>query len=124
MLLQNVLGLRFSIPLILVHFTGISFAENATVPYPTAGAEQQHLLTWTGGNRHELSAAAEYLKLSLKHELQKRLSPEARIILEGEEDFAALDARYTNYKRPWYITAVQVAEEQDVVETVSMSERI
>lgn len=31
----------------------------------------------------------------------------------------ALDARYTNYKRPEYIAAVQVAEEQDVIETVN-----
>ncbi|KAF4624419.1 hypothetical protein G7Y89_g13752 [Cudoniella acicularis] len=86
--------------------------------HPVEGGEQQ-VLTWTGGEGQDISNDADYLKVSLKRELQKRLSPDARIVLEGEDEFAALDARYTNYKRPWYIAAVQVAEEQDVIETVN-----
>ncbi|KAH6652454.1 FAD binding domain-containing protein [Truncatella angustata] len=60
-----------------------------------------------------------YLKLLLKEELQKRLSTSSNISLQGEEGFSIVDARYTDYKRPQYIAAVQVAEEQDVVEVVN-----
>ncbi|KAJ5087784.1 FAD binding domain-containing protein, partial [Penicillium angulare] len=61
----------------------------------------------------------EYLRLSLKHELPKRLSARAAVTFQGEEQFTALDARYTNYKRPQYIAIVQPAEERDVVESVN-----
>jgi hypothetical protein len=60
-----------------------------------------------------------YLKLSLRNELSKRLSPQAGIILPGEDNFTQFNARYTDYERPQYIAAVQVAVEQDVIETVS-----
>ncbi|KAI1279856.1 FAD binding domain-containing protein [Xylaria sp. FL0933] len=60
-----------------------------------------------------------YLKLSVKHELQQRLSEKAGLFLDGEESFSELDARYTQYKRPQYFAAVKIAEEQDVIETVN-----
>lgn len=80
--------------------------------------DQQLPLLTKGAELSSESPHSHYLKFSTKVELQKRLSPKASIFLEGEEGFVALDARYTNYKRPEYIAAVQVAEEQDVIETV------
>ncbi|KAI1302456.1 FAD binding domain-containing protein [Xylaria venustula] len=59
------------------------------------------------------------MKLSVKHELQQRLSEKAGLSLDGEESFSDLDARYTQYKRPQYFAAVKVAEENDVIETVN-----
>ncbi|ORY63303.1 FAD binding domain-containing protein [Pseudomassariella vexata] len=61
----------------------------------------------------------DYNKLSIKHELKKRLSTKSNILLAGEDNFAEISARYTEYKRPLYIAAVQVQEEQDVIETVN-----
>lgn len=112
---------RFLLPLVLSQWPPISSADHGTVLYsPVTGEQQQHVFTWTSDKQQDLPAAtdATYLQLSVKHELTKRLSHEARIVLEGEEDFTKFDARYTNYKRPQYIVAVQVAEEQDIVETV------
>lgn len=101
----------------LVQCIHLVAADNASVIYsPTIGG-QQHVLWDAGGER----TYDDYLKLSLKHELPKRLSAKAGLFLKGEENFGALDARYTDYKRPQYIAAVQVAEEQDVIETVRFS---
>lgn len=91
--------------------------ENTSV-FDTGLPAAQQVLTWPGGESQE--SLIEYLKFSVKNELQKRLSSEARIMLQGEEDFETLDARYTNYKRPWYIAGVSVAEESDVIATVGL----
>lgn len=90
--------------------------QNNTSVFDSGLPVAQQVLTWTGGESQESSI--EYLKISVKNELQKRLSSEASIVLQGEEEFETLDARYTNYKRPWYIAGVKVAEEKDVIETV------
>ncbi|KAI8949861.1 Glucooligosaccharide oxidase [Xylaria longipes] len=119
---RHMLAPRLLLPLILSQWPPTSSAELGTVLYsPMTGEQQQDVFTWTSGKQQDLSAAtdATYLQLSLKNELTKRLSSEARITLEGEENFTEFDARYTNYKRPQYIVAVQVAEEQDVVETIN-----
>jgi hypothetical protein len=106
--------------LILHQWVQVALAENASVLYGSESRGEQEALTWTGVNEQDFAADMNYLKFSLKHELQKRLSSKARIFLEGEEEFKTLDARYTNYKRPWYIAAIQVTEEADVVETVGL----
>lgn len=92
--------------------------QNNTSVFDSGLPAAQQVLTWTGGESQESSI--DYLKVSVKNELQRRLSPEARIVLQGEEEFETLDARYTNYKRPWYIAGVKVAEEKDVIETVGL----
>ncbi|KAL9085919.1 MAG: hypothetical protein Q9165_007402 [Trypethelium subeluteriae] len=119
MLLVHALSLRFLFLLNLSQWARISLAENASVAYSPLTREGQQVLGWTGGYEEDGPVNADYLKLSLKRELQKRLSPDAWIVLEGEKGFAALDARYTDYKRPRHIAAVQVAEERDVIETVN-----
>ncbi|KAL9080507.1 MAG: hypothetical protein Q9157_000741 [Trypethelium eluteriae] len=119
MMSVHVLGLKLLFLLILSHWTRLSLAKNASVAYSPLTRGEQQVLGWTGGYEEDVSVDTDYLKLSLKRELQKRLSPDAWIVLEGEEGFAALDARYTDYKRPRHIAAVQVAEEKDVIETVN-----
>ncbi|TVY94337.1 FAD-linked oxidoreductase [Lachnellula willkommii] len=114
MLIQNVLRWKLLFSLSLSPWTTTAFAENASVEY----SPSSQLILKEGAEGEHLDATS-YLKLSLKYELQKRLSPGARIVLEGDEDFSTFDARYTNYKRPTYIIAVQVAQEMDVVETVN-----
>ncbi|KAF2181509.1 FAD-binding domain-containing protein [Zopfia rhizophila CBS 207.26] len=114
---RHTIGLKFSFFSLCFLWTQATFTENSSVTYEPAGGAGQQVLTWTGGDGQVISA--DYLKLSLKQELQKRLSSEARIFLQDEQGFESLDARYTNYKRPWYIAAIQVAEENDVIETVN-----
>ena len=81
------------------------------------GAQQiMQFLGFSGQNHDEPQSA--YLQQSIQVELKRRLSPNARIFLDGEEEFHLVDARYTNYRRPIYIAGVKVAEERDVVETV------
>jgi hypothetical protein len=94
----------------------LSFAENASIHNPALGVGGQQFLSPVSDDADAFSL--NYLKVTIKRELQLRLSPKARIILEGEDEFAILDVRYTNYKRPGYIAAVQPAVAQDVVETV------
>ncbi|KAL9612459.1 MAG: hypothetical protein Q9167_002931 [Letrouitia subvulpina] len=91
--------------------------QNNTSVFDSGLPAAQQVLTWTGGESQESSI--DYLKVSVKNELQRRLSSDARIVLQGEEEFETLDVRYTNYKRPWYIAGVKVAEERDVIETVN-----
>ncbi|KAI8625477.1 Glucooligosaccharide oxidase [Xylariaceae sp. FL1651] len=93
-------------------------AENESAIYLPTLTNQQPIVGGAGDNFRSYTTT-EYLKLSVKTELQRRLSQEAGVFLEGEDAFSVLDARYTNYKRPDYIVAVQVAEEQDVIETVN-----
>ena len=60
-----------------------------------------------------------YLAHSVQLELGKQLSPSAQVLIEGDEGFQPVIARYTNYKRPGYIAGVRVAEEEDVVKVVN-----
>lgn len=100
----------------LIQWTHLVAADNSSVIYsPTIEGQQ---VLWDAGGQATYN---DYLKLTLKHELPKRLSGKAGLFLKGEDNFGALDARYTDYKRPQYIAAVQVAEEQDVVETVRLN---
>lgn len=125
MLSPRTLRLRALFSLLLCQWTRALLAENASITYADAHAEgRQQVLGWTGSDAQGFSTHTDYLKFSLQNELRKRLSPEARIVLDGEGDFATFDARYTNYKRPSYVAAVQVAEEKDVVETVRMDAKL
>ncbi|KAI1175677.1 Glucooligosaccharide oxidase [Nemania sp. FL0916] len=118
---QHTLGMRLFFALILCQWARVSLAEHGTILYSPMSGENQHVFTLTGDQQQDLPAATHirYLQLSMKLELTKRLSPGARVILEGDEHFTDLNERYTNYKRPQYILAVQVAEEKDVVETIN-----
>jgi hypothetical protein len=72
--------------------------------------------------QHTLGAAVsknEFLQQTIQLELTRRLSNSAQLVLPGSGDFAEVNARYSDYKRPSYIAAVKVATERDVVETVS-----
>jgi hypothetical protein len=111
-------GLVLFLHLILSCWMHLAASENSSVIYTPTVAGQQHVLSGTGFEDLEPQSYGRYQKLSIKQELEKRLSPRSSIHLEGEADFAALAARYTEYKRPQYIAAVRVAEEQDVIETV------
>jgi hypothetical protein len=112
---------RLFIHFILSWAASITATDNSSFIYsPEIRDQQQQVLEGAAGHSPYSLTSAEYLRLSLKQELSSRLSPEAAIFLEGSEDFAVLDARYTNYKRPDYIAAVKVAEEKDVIETVSL----
>jgi hypothetical protein len=102
---------------ILLQWVRGCLANNASISY-SSGA-QQKILGWTESPESQDESYYKYLKWSIKQELQQRLSAGARIVLGGEDEFSALDVRYTNYKRPSYIAAVQAAEENDVIETVS-----
>ena len=76
---------------------------------------QQQILAFPGHDEPELW----YLAHSAQLELKKRLSASAKIVIQGDEDFADVNSRYTNYKRPGYIAGVIVGEEKDVVETLN-----
>ncbi|KAH6891501.1 hypothetical protein B0T10DRAFT_528634 [Thelonectria olida] len=56
-----------------------------------------------------------YLQQSIRAELKRRLSPKADVVLADDAEFAHLNQRYSNYKRPTYIAGVKVTEEMDVV---------
>lgn len=92
-------------------------AENASISYMPTAPDQQAVFGATGDFQRNIHHD-DYLRLGMKHELSKRLSAKAGVYLQGEETFGVLDARYTDYKRPQYLAAVQVAEEKDVIETV------
>jgi len=113
------MGLRTLLSVTIATCIRVAVAYNASAIYnPTLLARQQHVL---GPGEDHFSNAINpetYLKLSVKHELQQRLSEKASVYLDGEEAFSDLDARYTQYKRPQYFAAVKVVEEQDVIETV------
>lgn len=104
--------------LVLSFATRIAAADNASISYTPMGPDRQAVLGTTS-DFERIIDHGDYLKLSMKHELQKRLSAKAGVFLQGEETFGVLDARYTDYKRPQYLAAVQVAEEKDVIETVN-----
>ena len=95
---------------------------NATSGIPASGPSfygAQQVMKFLGlGGQSQYDAHSTYLKQSIQAELKRRLSPSARIILDGDEDFHLVNARYTNYRRPTFIAGVKVAEERDVVETV------
>lgn len=114
------MGWKSLFSFVLLQGTHVVTADNSSVIYsPTIGGQQQVLWGADGEATYN-----DYLKLSLKHELQKRLSTEAGLFLKGEQNFGVSDARYTDYKRPQYVAVVQVAEEQDVVETVRLTHAI
>ena len=62
--------------------------------------------------------------VSIQTELSRRLSSEATILLPEDDGFAAINTRYTQYRRPTYIAAVKVKHEQDIVETVSDTQKM
>ncbi|KAI1419984.1 Glucooligosaccharide oxidase [Xylaria sp. FL1777] len=113
------MGWQFLFYLTITSYIHLATAYNASAIFtPTLLGQQQVLQA--GGDRYADGLSPEvYLKLSVKYELRKRLSEKAGLFLEGEESFSDLDARYTQYKRPQYFAAVQVAEENDVIETVN-----
>lgn len=79
----------------------------------------QHVLKFLGlTSRQPDDARITYLKQSIHFELTRRLSPAARIILDGDEEFHLVNERYTNYQRPSFIAGIKVAVEKDVVEVV------
>ncbi|KAL8783268.1 MAG: hypothetical protein Q9213_004744 [Squamulea squamosa] len=98
-------------------------AGNATTTFPTSGiisyGTQRVMRLFGFGDQSDPGSHGAYLKESIRVELQRRLSPTARILLEGDEDFHLVNARYTDYQRPTFIAGVKVAEERDVVETVN-----
>lgn len=75
----------------------------------------QQILGFPDNDESEL----RYLAHSVQRELGKQLSPSAEVVIEGDEGFEYVNARYTDYKRPGYIAGVKVAEERDVVRTVN-----
>ena len=81
------------------------------------GAQQVMRFLGMGGQTQD-DVHSTYLKQSIQAELKRRLSPNSRILLDGDEDFHLVNARYTNYRRPTFIAGVKVVEENDVVETV------
>lgn len=106
---------------LVLYWTCRALGENASVILsPTI--DGQHVLAGSSIESDGLNDAkqAYFYQLTIKKELQKRLSSGSDVHLEGEDSFAALSARYTDYKRPQYIAIVQPAEEKDVIETVSL----
>jgi hypothetical protein len=101
--------------------TRVVLGDNASVLFsPTVGGPQQ-VLSETAPDLIDHYQQAHHYTLGIKQELQKRLSPGSNIFLQDDESFAAFNARYTDYKRPRYIAAVQAVEEQDVIETVGLT---
>ncbi|KUJ20849.1 FAD/FMN-dependent oxygenase/oxidase [Mollisia scopiformis] len=107
---------------LLIFFLSISFVHctrtivNKTYSLTT---NVQHVLSLLGLGAASDPYDLQYLKRSIVSELSERLSPQANIITDEEAEFSIVNARYTDYKRPGYIVGVQVAEENDVVETVN-----
>ncbi|MCJ1351085.1 MAG: hypothetical protein MMC33_001067 [Icmadophila ericetorum] len=75
-------------------------------------------MAYSGGEGSE-DAGLGYLKRSIQFELKRRLSSKAKLVIEGEDGFQHVNARYSDYKRPWYIAGVRVANEADAIETVN-----
>ncbi|KAI3320508.1 FAD binding domain-containing protein [Xylariaceae sp. AK1471] len=94
----------------------VTQGENGTYSF---SSNLQHVLSSFGLGRGQEIHDREYLKRSIVSELSQRLSPQAIIKTEDDEGFAAMNERYTDYKRPTYIAGVLVAEENDVIETVN-----
>lgn len=114
------LNLIFFLHLVL-HWTCRALGENASVILsPTIDGQQVLAASSVGFDGLDDEKQAYFYRSTIKRELQKRLSPGSDVHLEGEDTFAVVNARYTDYKRPQYIAVVQVAEEKDVVETVSL----
>ena len=116
-------GKAVVIMLLLFSVMGQSLdGANATSSIPASGpgfyGAQQLMKVLGLGRQCEDDTRSTYLKQSIRAELKQRLSPRARIFLNGDEGFHLVNARYTDYRRPTFIAGVKVAEERDVIETV------
>ncbi|PQE12470.1 FAD binding domain-containing protein [Rutstroemia sp. NJR-2017a BBW] len=115
----SIFGLALS--LFLFHLAPSICAEetaNKTASVPLDIDGSQFPMRW-GNVDNEKDLGFAYLKHSIRTELKKRLSKDAIVLVEGDEDFIHANVRYSNYKRPTYIAAVKPLEERDVVETVN-----
>ena len=83
----------------------------------------QQIMAYSGGEGSE-DAGLGYLKRSIQFELKRRLSSKAKLVIEGEDGFQHVNARYSDYKRPWYIAGVRVANEADAIETVRLDPKL
>lgn len=53
--------------------------------------------------------------------LREKLSPGANVYVEHSEKFSGATLRWSEYKSPHFTVVVEVATEDDVVETVSLT---
>lgn len=68
-----------------------------------------------------LGLISRYSQGDVISDLAARLSPDANIFVPGDEDFASLTARWSNYQAPNVSITVEVATEQDVAETIKFA---
>ncbi|KAK8054298.1 FAD-linked oxidoreductase alt4 [Apiospora saccharicola] len=117
--MAKLVNLDCLLALIIFLYVYTAAADDPSTIFSLTPEREQQLLFGQMFDHAACPGPEAYAKISLKHELQKRLSKSAGVHLREEETFSLVDARYTNYKRPEYIAAVQVAEEKDVVEVVN-----
>ncbi|KAK7968042.1 FAD/FMN-dependent oxygenase/oxidase [Apiospora aurea] len=114
--MAKIVNLDCLLALIIFVYVYTAAADDPSTIFSLTPEKQQQPLFGQMFDHAACPGPEAYAQISLKHELQKRLSKSAGVHLREEETFSLVDARYTNYKRPEYIAAVQVAEEKDVVE--------